>query len=154
LNRKGDGAMNKNSENPKVGKIFQIAVRNWFEETYDRTFEIEQRISIGNPSKLHSFDISDSNQSVVIECKCYSWTETGNVPSAKMGFTNEAAFYLSFLPEETEKVIVMRYARHEKHSETLAEYYFRTYRHLLGKIKIFEFDISTCEMRFVGQNED
>ncbi len=66
--------MNKNSENPKVGKTFQIAVRNWFEETYDSTFEIEQRISIGNPSKLHSFDIADSNQSVVIECKCYTWT--------------------------------------------------------------------------------
>ncbi len=48
----------------------------------------------------------------------------------------------------------MRYAKHEKRRETLAEYYFRTYWHLIGKIKKFEFDISTCEMRFVGQNED
>ena len=145
--------MNKNSDNPRVGKAFQIAVKEWFDEAYDRTFSLEQKILIGNPQKLHSFDIADQNESVVIECKCYTWTETGNVPSAKMGFTNEAAFYLSFLPEITEKIIVMLRANHPKRSETLAEYYFRTYRHLLGKIKVYEFDIQTREMNFVGQNE-
>ena len=146
--------MNTNSENPKVGKAFQIAVKKWFEEAYDRPFELEQRIPIGKPSKLHSFDIADEQQRIVIECKCYTWTEAGNVPSAKMGFTNEAAFYLSFLPETTEKIIVMLCAKHSKCNETLAEYYFRTYRHLLGNIKVFEFDVSENEMRFVGQNED
>ena len=84
----------------------------------------------------------------------YTWTETGNVPSAKMGFTNEAAFYLSFLPDDTERMIVMLHAEHAKRNETLAEYYFRTNRHLLGKIKIYEFDLQTKEMRLVGQNED
>jgi hypothetical protein len=146
--------MNKNSENPRVGKEFQLAVKEWFEEAYTSPFEIERKIAIGRPAKLHSFDISSLDESIVVECKCYTWTETGNIPSAKMGFTNEAAFYLSFLPDDTERIIVMLHAEHLKRNETLAEYYFRTNRHLLGKIKIYEFDLQTKEMRFVGQNED
>ena len=146
--------MNKNSENPRVGKDFQLAVKEWFEEAYTSPFEIERKIAIGRPAKLHSFDVSSLDESIVVECKCYTWTETGNVPSAKMGFTNEAAFYLSFLPDNTERMIVMLHAEHAKRNETLAEYYFRTNRHLLGKIKIYEFDLQTKEMRFVGQNED
>jgi len=145
--------MNKNSENPRVGKAFQIAVKEWLEEAYTIPFEIECKIAIGRPEKLHSFDIASLDGSIVVECKCYTWTETGNVPSAKMGFTNEAAFYLSFLPDDTERMIVMLHAEHSKRNETLAEYYFRTNRHLLGQIKILEFDIKTKEMRFIGQNE-
>ena len=146
--------MNKNSENPRVGKAFQIAVKEWFEEAYTQSFEIEHKIAIGRPAKKHSFDIASLDESVVIECKCYTWTETGNIPSAKMGFTNEAAFYLSFLPGDTERIIVMLHAKHSKRNETLAEYYFRTNRHLLGRIKVYEFDLQTKKMRFVGQNED
>lgn len=146
--------MNKNSENPRVGKEFQLAVRQWFEKEYAEPFHIEQKILIGKPAKLHSFDIASADESVVVECKCYTWTEAGNVPSAKMGFTNEAAFYLSFLSDETERIIVMLRAEHPKRNETLAEYYFRTYRHLLGNIKVFEFDNQVYEMRLVGQNTD
>ena len=68
---------------------------------------------------------------------------TGNVPSAKMGFANEAAFYLSFLPDKYEKFIVMLKATHEKRNETLAEYYYRMNRHLLGKTKVAEYDPET-----------
>ena len=146
--------MNKNSENPRVGKEFQLAVKEWFEEAYTAPFEVERKIAIGRPAKLHSFDISSLDERIIVECKCYTWTENGNVPSAKMGFTNEAAFYLSFLPNDTERIIVMLHAEHAKRNETLAEYYFRTNRHLLGKIKIYEFDLQKKEMRFVGQNED
>lgn len=131
--------MNSNSENTNVGKRFQEMVKEWFENSMTCEFETERKIAIGNPAKLHSFDISNKEENVVIECKCYTWTETGNVPSAKMGFTNEAAFYLSFLPDSVDKSIVMLRAKHPKRTETLAEYYFRTNRHLLGKIKILEF---------------
>lgn len=144
--------MNKNSENPKVGRKFQLAVKSWYENSLNKLFEVERKIAIGNPPKLHSFDISDQDEKIVIECKCYTWTETGNVPSAKMGFVNEAAFYLSFLNSDVEKVIVMARSTHPKRNETLAEYYFRTYRHLLGKIKIMEYDSVSKKMKMIGQN--
>ena len=144
--------MNSNSENPRVGKEFQQAVRRWFENSLHMEFESERKIAIGYPPKLHSFDIADRDGKIVIECKRYTWTETGNVPSAKMGFVNEAAFYLSFLNPSVDKTIVMSKSTHPKRDETLAEYYFRTNRHLLGKIKILEYDPMTDDMRLIGQN--
>ena len=140
-----------NSDNPRIGAEFQRKVCEWFVEKYGRPFGLEKKIAIGNPPKDHKFDIVDIEDKIVIECKCYTWTETGNVPSAKMGFTNEAAFYLSFLPERYEKFIVMLHSTHFKRNETLAEYYYRTNHHLLGKTKIAEFNPATKEFRVINE---
>ena len=139
-----------NSDNPKNGALFQLSVRDWFQDHYKMPFELEKKLPIGSPSKDHKFDIVDSANTIAIECKRYTWTETGNVPSAKMGFVNEAAFYLSFLPDSYSKYIVMLHSCHEKRKETLAEYYFRTYHHLLGNIQVAEFDPASKTMRIVG----
>ena len=66
-----------------------------------------------------------------------------------MGFINEAAFYLSLLNETKEKYIVMLKSNTSKRSETLAEYYYRTNKHLLGDIVIAEYDPVLDEMRFL-----
>lgn len=141
-----------NSDNPKNGADFQLAVQQYFIREYGEGFELEKKIPIGDPAKDHRFDIVNSEKKMVIECKRYTWTETGNIPSAKMGFTNEAAFYLSFLPDTYEKYIVMLRSHHEKRSESLAEYYFRTNRHLLGKTIIAEYDPTADELHIVGSN--
>ena len=142
-----------NSENPKKGAEFQKQVKQWFQQYYGRAFKLEEKIAIGNPPKFHKFDIVDVNNSIVIECKCYTWTETGNVPSAKMGFCNEAAFYLSFLSNEYEKYIVLLYSWNERRNETLAEYYFRTNNHLLGKTKIAEYNPKDNKLRIIGSSD-
>ena len=59
--------MNSNSENPRVGKEFQLAVKRWFEESLHIVFETERKIAIGSPPKLPSFDISDRIEKSVIE---------------------------------------------------------------------------------------
>ena len=139
-----------NSDNPQNGVIFQKQVLRWFEKNYKTQFELEKKIPIGNPAKDHKFDIVDITGTIVIECKRYTWTETGNVPSAKMGFTNEAAFYLSFLPDSYEKYIVMLHSIHPKRKESLAEHYYRINRHLLGKIKIAEYDPDQDILHIIG----
>ena len=116
------------------------------------SFSLEKKIPIGKPPKDHKFDIVADNDLIAIECKRYTWTETGNVPSAKMGFTNEAAFYLSFLPDAYRKIIVMLRSCHPKRKESLAEYYYRTYRHLLGNIVVAEFDPDSKSMRFIQED--
>lgn len=40
--------MNSNSENPKVGKAFQISVKDWFERNLHRHFDIEKKIAIAS----------------------------------------------------------------------------------------------------------
>ena len=93
--------------------------------------------------------IVDLDGRFVIECKCIKWTDSGYVPSAKMAAVNEAAFYLSFLPDSYCKYIVMKYCYHSSRGETLAEYYFRTYRHLLGDIKVGEYDPDSGSFRVI-----
>jgi len=143
-------SVNSNSENPKVGKAFQDSVRQWFETNRNVALLLEHPIDIGTPSKPHKFDISDTYEKLVVECKCYTWTDSGNIPSAKLRGLNEAVFYFSFLPAQTEKILVVAHAVHPKKSETLAEYYYRTCGHLLGDVKIMEFNASTNQMRIIN----
>ena len=143
-----------NSENPKNGAVFQQQVMIWFQKHFEKSFELEKKIPIGNPPKEHKFDIVDVEDTIAIECKRYTWTETGNVPSAKMGFTNEAAFYLSLLPNNYEKYIVMLKSQHSKRRESLAEHYYRMNKHLLGNIIVAEYDPNADELRIIGQQKE
>jgi hypothetical protein len=139
-----------NCDNPINGRIFQEQVKTCFENKYHRKFYMEQKLPIGiYEKKLHRFDIVDEHNSIAVECKCIGWTESGNVPSAKMGACNEAAFYLYLLPDTYEKFIVIRYSTHPKRSETLAEYYYRTNKHLLGKTRIAEYNPENNTVRII-----
>lgn len=141
-----------NSENPRKGADFQKQVQRYFIKKYGPGFELEKKIPIGDPPKDHRFDIVNLNLGIVIECKRYTWTEAGNVPSAKMGFTNEAAFYLRLLPDSYEKYIVMLETYHTKRQESLAEYYYRMNNHLLGKVKIAEYDPESADFRIFSDS--
>ena len=141
--------MSKQNNHSKIGTIFFLLVRDWFQQTYNKKFELEKKIAIGSPAKEHRFDIIDEFEKFAIECKRYTWTETGNIPNAKIGFINEAAFYLSFLPDSYDKYIVMLYSYHPQKKETLAEYYYRTNKHLLGNIKVAEFNPENNQLRVI-----
>lgn len=146
-----------NKDNPIIGAEFQEQVRTWFEKQYVKRFVSEKKIAIGyypENKKDHKFDIVAEDDSMAIECKRYTWTISGNVPSAKMGFTNEAAFYLSLLPKSYEKYIVMLYSYNPKRGETLAEYYYRTNNHLLGEIKVAEYNPETEELHIIEKRKE
>lgn len=48
-------------------------------------------------------------------------------------------------------MIVMAKATHPRRNETLAEYYYRINYHLLGDIRILEYDTDANEMRVIGE---
>ena len=102
--------------------------------------ETEVRIPIGEPKTEHAFDLSNGNKSIVIECKNYTWTKAGNVPRAKISTINEAVLYFSFLDANVRKILCLKKSVHPKRQETLAEYYVRTYGHLLRDITVYEID--------------
>mgnify|MGYP003300568864 CR=1 FL=1 len=134
--------MNTNSENPKVGKAFQEMVCKRMEEYFGTCFVLEVPVPIGSPAKQHRFDCVSEDGKIVVECKAYTWTDTGNVPSAKLMGMNEALFYMSYLPEDVIKILCIKKATHSKRAETLAEYYKRIYGHLFRDVNIFEADES------------
>ena len=97
---------NLNSENPHVGRKFQEFVQTILKKKYNTYFEQEAAIPIGRPPKEHKFDLANADRSIVAECKCYTWTDSGNVPSAKLMGLDEAVFYFGFLPSGTKKCFV------------------------------------------------
>lgn len=132
--------MNTNSENPGVGKKFQKRVLDIAKERFGTSFSEECKIPVGKPAKDHRFDVVSADKKVVIECKCYTWTNGNNVPIAKMATPNAAVLYTLWLPQDTHKIFAMKKDVRHKTSETLAGYYCRTHGHLLGDIEIWEFD--------------
>ena len=137
----------ENRPNPGKGRQFQEKAADLFSEHYQVEFQLDCPIAIGDPPKDHRFDLASSDLRLVGECKNYSWTKSGNVPSAKIGFVNEAVFYLSFLPKDTIRFVVMRKDVRPRKDETLANYYYRTYRHLLQGVLIFEIDLENDTIR-------
>ena len=94
---------NSNNDNPKIGRAFQEKVQAWFAEKKNESFVLEYPVHIGKPARPHNFEVADESGTTIIECKCYAWTDSGNVPSAKLRGLNEAIFYFSFCREKPRK---------------------------------------------------
>ena len=129
---------NPNSENRRVGRGFQELAQRILSKRCNTEFDVEAAIPIGEPAKDHRFDLASKDRSIVVECKCYTWTDSGNIPSAKLMGLDEAVFYFGFLPAGTKKILCMKKTVFPKRSETLAEYYVRIHGHLLKDVSVYE----------------
>lgn len=132
--------MNSNSENPGVGKAFQGKVHMIMEKCFSQKFIDEQPVLIGNPPKPHKFDMVSDDGQIIVECKCYTWTKSGNVPSAKLSTLDEAVLYMRSVTYKAKKIIAMRRDLNEKRRISLAEYFCDKKGHLLDDIEVWEID--------------
>lgn len=132
--------MRSNSDNLITGRQFQEQVCILFQEYFNKSFVLEKPIPIGDPPKLHRFDCVSADGEIVVECKSYTWTNTGNVPSAKLMGLSQAVLYMSYLPAKTKKIIAIGKSILSHKAESLAEYYCRINGHLLKGIEIAEVD--------------
>ncbi|MCK5017772.1 MAG: hypothetical protein KAS32_11975 [Candidatus Peribacteraceae bacterium] len=126
-----------NKHNPKKGADFEILATFALEKRYGMEF-FPRSILIGRPKKGHNFDLASEKLDIVVECKCYTWTSSGNAPSAKLAMLNEAILYLSYLPTKTKKLIVMRRNLHPTTKVSLASYYKKRFGHLFKDITLLE----------------
>ena len=135
------------NSNKKKGDVFRdlsIPIR---EKELNTILKPEVEIPIGDPPTEHAFNLANEDKSIVIECKDYSWTKAGNVPSAKVSTINEAVLYFSFLDANVRKILCLKKSVHIKKQGSFAEYYVRTYGHLLRDITVYEIDESTQEIK-------
>lgn len=130
--------MNSNSNNNYVGKVFQKSAFGFVTEQFGKTFVEEKAIDIGFPPRPHKFDIVSEDGLTVIECKCYTWTESGNVPSAKMSTLDEAILYMNNIPYTANKIIIMKQSIHPERDITLAEYFVDKKGHLMRDVSVWE----------------
>ena len=129
-----------NSDHTRMGKEFQELVQGIVEKRFKQTFEKEKVVHIGLPPKGHKFDLVSEDGTVIIECKRYTWTKGGNVPSAKMAVLDEAILYMRSVPYYATKIITVleSYDPTGKHKESLAQYFVDKHGHLLADIEIWE----------------
>jgi len=141
-----------NSQNPARGAEFERQAQDILSEYFGVALLRDCAIPIGEPAKEHRFDLGSDDGKYVGECKNITWTRPGHTPSAKMASMNQAVFYLTFVPTAKYRFVVMKRDTHPRRQETLAEYYYRTYRHLLGETFIIEVDIETKAVKEFGKS--
>lgn len=123
-----------------TGKDFEKLSCNVLTKHFHTAFsDGPAKICIGtNEKKEHDFDLASADQSIVVECKAYTWTEGDKKPSGKMSTLNEALFFFSFLPEDTVKILCVKKEVNPKQKKSLAEYYVSQYGHIIGDVIILE----------------
>jgi len=135
--------------NAHVGRDFEnVALKLFARFGLDLEKNFKVPVGLNGTSKPHAFDLGSEEQKILVECKSHKWTAPNdNVPSAKLTVWNEAMYYFLVAPPRFRKILFVLRDMSERRQETLAEYYIRTYRHLIpGDVEIWEFDESNGEV--------
>jgi hypothetical protein len=129
------------TSNTQVGRDFEAKAQAFFAQQ-GLALQRDVTIDIGiNGKKPHAFDLGDPKKRVVVECKSHTWTEGGNVPSAKMTAWNQAMYFFYAAPADYRKVFFVLRDFSKKRNETLADYFIRTNPHLIPTdVEIWEYD--------------
>lgn len=138
--------------NAHAGREFEADALAYFaqEEGLSLTPSFSVPLGINGLRKPHKFDFGSNEPALLVECKSHNWTDTGNMPSAKITVWNEAMYYFLLAPEEFRKILFVLEARHARQQETLAEYYVRINRHLIpSSVSIIEFNPTSKNARYV-----
>ena len=130
------------TSNTHVGNAFEAEARAFFAAQgvmLSPGFTVP--VGIHNTKKHHKFDLGSEMPPILVECKSHTWTETGNMPSAKITVWNEAMYYFHAAPPQYRKILFVLKHSHAKKELTLANYYLRTFVHLIpGGVEIWEYD--------------
>ena len=128
--------------NTQVGRDFESKARAFFcNQGLSLQPNFRLPIGVDGHAKAHSFDLGDGGKRVIVECKSHTWTETWNVPSAKMTTWNQAMYFFHAAPRDYRKILFVLRHHNPQRRQTLAEYYIKTNRHLIPEgVEVWEYD--------------
>jgi hypothetical protein len=127
--------------NAGVGRKFEEVARNFFltHENVELVPNFSVSVGVSDRKKHHRFDLGSAAPAVLVECKSHTWTQGGNMPSAKMTVWNEAMYYFHVAPPEFRKIMFV--LKHDRAEISLASYYLRIHGHLVPDgVEFWEFD--------------
>ena len=130
------------SSNTEAGRDFEDAAHIFFDTAgikLARGFSAPVGYKV---KKNKLFDLGSAEPPILVECKSYTWTESGNSPSAKIRGMNEAMLLFSVAPPEYRKILFVLKHTHPRSGVTLASHYIKNQGHLIGPgVEIWEFDL-------------
>ncbi|MCP3447346.1 hypothetical protein [Bradyrhizobium sp. CCGUVB14] len=126
--------------NAHAGNDFEAAALAFFgTQGVALTKNFAVPVGVGETKKLHRFDLGSESPPVLVECKSHTWTQGGNMPSAKMTVWNEAMYYFHVAPASYRKIFFV--LKHYRREQSLAAYYLKTHGHLVpAEVEIWEYD--------------
>jgi len=127
--------------NAYAGREFEAAAL-LFWESEGIVLKPNFSIPIGySEKKQHRFDLGSADPPILVECKSYTWTETGGSPSAKIRGINEAMLLFSLVPDYRKILFLLKHM-HTHRKISLAAHYIHTQGHLIAsRVEIWEFDL-------------
>ena len=100
-------------------------------------------VGLGSSRKVRRFDLGSKDPLVLVECKAHTFTDSGNVPSAKISTWNEALLYFLGSPAEARKILFVQKPHRQKDRRSLGEYYLDRYNHLIpSDVELWEYEPS------------
>ncbi len=146
LNQTGTNHQRRDADsNTQAGNQFEEAALKYFREQENLALHRNHQLQIGaaNITKARRFDLGSNEPPILVECKSHRWTESGNMPSAKVTVWNEAMYYFHLAPREYRKVLFVLRDQRNGSGESLANYYIRNYEHLIPHgVEILELDLN------------
>jgi hypothetical protein len=124
----GEDAMDINNfqrvgsvSNAHAGNDFESLVCQFFaRQGIALTRNFAAPVGVGEQKKLHRFDLGSEKPPVLVECKSHTWTQGGNMPSAKMTVWNETMYYFHLAPATYRKILfVLEHSRRELHTRLI-----------------------------------
>jgi hypothetical protein len=140
--------------NAHVGRDFEEVARDYFLQTEGLPLQKNFAVEIGANiiKKSRRFDLGSEQPATLVECKSHRWTETGNMPSAKVTVWNESMFYFHLAPSRYRKVLFVIRHVHTRRAESLVECYIKNYSHLIpAGVSIIEFDETSSSAKVFKQ---
>jgi hypothetical protein len=132
-----------NEDNPRTGAEFERLVAEYFRrQGLALQSRYPQRLGSGQKKGIRTFDLGSNVPPVLVECKCHTWTQGGNAPSAKLAVWNEAMYFFALAPRKFRKILaVLRSIRGEV---SLASHYLSRFEYLVPTgVEIWEFNSQT-----------
>ena len=138
------------AEFQRIGSVSNAHVGSQFERlAIDALAEVGIRVEadfaievgVSDIKKTHKFDLGTEAPPTLVECKSHRWTARSNIPSAKMTIWNEAMYYFTCVPDRYRRILFVLRDVRSTTDESLAEYYVRTFKHLIPPgVEIWEYD--------------
>ena len=108
--------------NYQKGRNFELKAKDYFENLYGVEFNSGKILTGLNGGKVRQFDLVNEDNKILIECKNFTFTETGNLPSAKISDFLKEIYKLHLAPDNYKKIMCIAYEYSERRGLTLKEY--------------------------------